>query len=148
MRVMGTVRRVGFGLAALATVALVCVVFYWHAETPRYQVPVPATDATPRQVARAYMTALDAGDADTVYALSTRHHRDMAHTWLAGTAHMRNLATYRPERDGTTISVPVSFDYQQKWWQDDPSMPNGHHVWSYDLVRDHGRWLVNDEGTG
>lgn len=156
VRLRRSSRKARVALAAATAAALIGGALYWYAETPRYDAPVPAADATPRQVAKAYMTALDAGDADTARALSTPRQRESADTWLSTTAHMRERTTSHPqERSGKTpedhvgksVYVPVNFTLQQKWWHFyDPSMPDGRHDWGYVLVRDHGRWLVNDEG--
>lgn len=148
VRLRRSSRKARVALAA-ATAALIGGALYWYAETPRYDAPVPAADATPRQVAKAYMTALDAGDADTARALSTPRQRESADHELATTSRLRDRTTSHPgeSRGSRGTYVPVNFTLQQKWWSPyDPSMPDGRHDWGYVLVRDHGRWLVNDEG--
>lgn len=130
---------------------------YWYLTAPRYEVPVPPADASPQQVAMAYMRALDAHDGSTAYALSTPAQRAETQIWLSETAGLTHPTTSAPVADtaeaglprGTeTVDVAVTFDYQQNWWTDDPSLGDGPTVWGYVLVHEHGRWLVDDCGTG
>jgi hypothetical protein len=46
--------------------------------------------------------------------------------------------------------VDVRFNYQAQWWSDSEgsNFPNGYHPWSYWVVWDHGRWLIQDNGLG
>ncbi|MFC1415117.1 hypothetical protein [Streptacidiphilus cavernicola] len=155
-------RRTRYWLAggALALAVLVGV-GWWVFTTPRYRVPLPPADATPAQVAMAYMHALDADDRSTAEALSTPGYRSETDRWLRGTAALRRMkvtgSTAMTAADHWRLpgqpwtqetDVSVEFDYQQAWWDDDPSFVSGHHLWGYLLVRDGGRWLVNDCGTG
>jgi len=94
------------------------------------------------------MRALDAHDSATARALSTSSHRAVTGTWLADTSGMKILKVSTPVAEGKEMQVPVSFDLHQHWWTDDPSMGPGRHDWSYVLVRQRGRWLIEDEGMG
>ncbi|MYS22527.1 MULTISPECIES: hypothetical protein [unclassified Streptomyces] len=109
---------------------------------------MPSAAAEPGGVVRAYMRALDAHDVATARALSTSSHRAVTGSWLADTSGMKALTVSAPITEGSEVQVPVTFDLHQHWWTEDPSMPPGHHDWSYILVRQHGRWLIQDEGMG
>jgi hypothetical protein len=94
------------------------------------------------------MRALDAHDGATARALSTSDHRALTGTWLADTSGMKALKVSGPVAEGSEVQVMVAFDLRQRWWADDPSMLPGRHDWSYLLVRQRGRWLIQDEGMG
>jgi hypothetical protein len=143
------VRRAG-KFTALGVVAAVAAggAAWWWEVTPKYHVAVPAAGAPPADVVRAYLRALDAHDGGTARALSTSDHRAVTGTWLSDTAGLRLLTLAAPVPEGDETRVSVTFDLRQHWWTDDPSMGPGRHDWSYVLVRQHGRWLIQDEGTG
>ena len=44
--------------------------------------------------------------------------------------------------------MPVEFWYTSHWWKQDPSFPDGQEGWGYQLVRSHGRYLIDDDGVG
>jgi hypothetical protein len=136
--------------AAAGAVAVVAVAGggWWWESTPRYDVPVPPAGAGPGDVVRAYMRALDAHDGATARALSAPGHRGVTGTWLAATCGMKALEVSAPIAEGSGVQVAVAFDLHQHWWTDDPSVRPGRHDWSYLLVRQQGRWLIQDEGTG
>jgi hypothetical protein len=151
-----TRNRLVAGLLCLAVV----VGGWWLLFAPRYSVTVPPANASPAQVATAYMRALDGFDSGTADALSTPNHRHEAALWLSNTASVRDRTVLkihpvtggdwkRPGEPYTeAVQVEVQFTYQQHWWSDDASVPNGSMLWGYFLVRDKGgRWLVSDEGV-
>lgn len=154
-------RRVWWWLVGGALVAvLVAAGGWWAFSGPRYRVALPAADAPPGTVATAYMRALDGGDRDTVLALSTPGHRQVAGIWLDHTAGLSDpvVTGVTPETGGDwkhpgdpytqAVQVEVHFGYRQHWWTDDPSVPDGPMSWGYLLVRaPGGRWLVSDEGV-
>jgi hypothetical protein len=121
---------------------------WWWENSARYHVPVPSAGAGPGDVVRAYMRALDAHDSATARALSTASHRAATGTWLSDTTGMKALKVSAPVTEQNEVQVMVTFDLHQHWWTDDPSMRPGRHDWSYILVRQRGRWLIQDEGTG
>jgi hypothetical protein len=145
---LGVRRRWKVAVVGLAAVVAVAGGGWWWESTPRYDVPVPAAVAGPDDVVRAYMRALDAHDGATARALSTAGHRAVTGAWLADTSGMKALKVAPPITNGSEVQVAVAFDLQQHWWTDDPSMSPGHHDWSYLLVCQRGRWLIQDEGTG
>ncbi|MHA6762581.1 hypothetical protein [Streptacidiphilus sp. PAMC 29251] len=136
---------------------------WWLLFVPRYQVPMPPADATPQQVAMAYMRALDGGDQGTALALSTPDHKGEAKLWISHTAGVRDrtvtsvtadndddLSDWRAPGEPYTqaVQVEVNFTYQKHWWSDDDSVSNGPMLWGYFLVRvPGGRWLVSGEGV-
>lgn len=134
--------------AGVTAVVAVVGLGWWWESTPRYHVPVPSASAGPGDVARAYMRALDAHDGATAKTLSTPDHRAMTGSWLAETSGLKVLDVSAPITEGGEVQVKVTFDLHQHWWTDDVSMPPGRHDWSYFLVRQQGRWLIQDEGTG
>jgi len=144
---------------AVAGPLLAVAAGYWYVTAPRYEVPMPPANASPQQVAVAYMRALDGHDSSTAYALSTPNQRSETQIWLSETAGLTHPTTSAPvaltamtEPDiphGTeTVNVAVTFDYRQNWWSGDPSLSNGEMAWGYVLVHEHGRWLVDDCGMG
>ena len=46
------------------------------------------------------------------------------------------------------LPMPVEFWYSSHWWKQDPSFPDGQEGWGYQLVRSHGRYLIDDDGVG
>jgi hypothetical protein len=120
----------------------------------RYAVAMPPARASPRQVVRAYLHALDGHDAGTAMALSAAGHRSATAYWLARTASVRvvriGAVQYYPgDPPGQRYVVPTDFVYSSYSWEHyDPSFWNGAHYWEYWLVHPHGRWLIRDEGTG
>ncbi|MCL2554058.1 MAG: hypothetical protein FWE15_15455 [Actinomycetia bacterium] len=131
----------------VAAVAAAGAVRWWEV-TPKYHVPVPAASAAPGDVVRAYMRSLDAHDGATARALSTSGHRPVTGTWLSDTSGLRVMRVSAPVPEGSEVQVMVTFDLHQHWWTDDASMRPGRHDWSYVLVRQQGRWLIQDEGMG
>ncbi|MBY8883071.1 hypothetical protein [Actinacidiphila acidipaludis] len=142
--------RRAWKIAAVGAVAAVAAAggTWWWEVTPKYHVPVPPASAGPDTVVTAYMKALDAHDGATARALSTQGHRAATDGWLSDTTGMRVLKVSAPVPDGRRVDVMVTFDLRQHWWTEDASMQPGRHDWSYVLVREQGRWLVQDEGTG
>lgn len=134
--------------AGVTAVAVAVGGGWWWESTPRYDVPVPSASASPGDVVGAYMRALDAHDSGTARALSTSNHRTTAATWLADTSGLQVLGVSAPIDEGSEVEVKVTFDLHQHWWTDDPSMGPGRHAWGYRLVRQQGRWLIQDEGMG
>jgi len=94
------------------------------------------------------MRSLDAHDGATARALSTSGHRPVTGTWLSDTSGLRVMRVSAPVPEGSEVQVMVTFDLHQHWWTDDASMRPGRHDWSYVLVRQQGRWLIQDEGMG
>jgi len=143
-RVIGVVAVAGSFLAVAAWL-------HWPGRET-YQVEVPAA-ASPRQVVLAYLRALDAHDTATAEALSARGFRATTELWLNNTARITRIrigaVQYFPHAPtGQRYEVPVSFWYVSHWWKQDPSFPDGKHGWGYQLVRSHGRYLIDDDGVG
>jgi hypothetical protein len=126
----------------------------------RYAVAVPPANASPEQVAMAYMRALDAHDRTTADKLVTPGNHVGPDGWVDDTARVTNIKILGVRPDPTyytaqgtayrqAYQVDVSFNYQAQWWSDSQgSFPNGYHPWSYWVVWDHGRWLIQDNGLG
>ena len=151
-------------LAVIAAVILVIGTGYRFVKyldgRQRYAVAVPPANASPEQVAMAYMRALDAHDRTIADKLVTPdNHVDPDH-WIDDTARVTNIKITGVLPDPTyytaqgkayrqAYQVFVSFNYQAQWWSDsEGSFPNGYHPWSYLVVWDHGRWLIQDNGLG
>jgi hypothetical protein len=113
---------------------------------------MPPPTASPHQVVLAYLRALDAHDTATAEALSSPSMRGTTQMWLGTTASITHIRigaiSYDPQQPpGEQYSVATDFVYTSHWWKDDPSFGDGEHYWEYWLVRAHGRWLINDDGT-
>ncbi len=147
------------GLVIILTVAAVAVCLlalaawgYWPWRD-KPQVAVPPPTASPRQVVQAYLRALDAHDSATAEALSTPGFRATTDLWLNTTASITRISIgavqYFPLAPaGQRYEVPVEFWYSSHWWKQDPSFPDGQEGWGYQLVRSHGRYLIDDDGVG
>lgn len=145
---MGVRRSWKVATAAVVVVAALVGGGWWWESTPRYDVPLPSASAGPGDVVRAYMRALDAHDSATARVLSTSSHRPVTGGWLSDTSGMKALKVSAPITEHNEVQVMVTFDLHQHWWTDDPSMRPGRHDWSYILVQQRGRWLIQDEGIG
>jgi hypothetical protein len=154
-------RRTRNWLVGVLVLAVATGTGWWVFAVPRYRVALPPVDATPTQVAMAYMRALDGDDRTTAEALSAPDYRSTTDHWLSmteGLKHMTVLSsTQMPDKSEwwspgepwtEATDVSVEFDYRQAWWSSDESFTSGHHLWGYTLVRDKGRWLVDDCGMG
>lgn len=124
--------------------------WYWPGRE-KYVVAVPPASASPRQVVLAYLRALDAHDRATAYALSAPGFRNTAGLWLSRTASVTQIwigkVQYFPKSPrGQRYEVPVGFWYESHWWNRDETFPNGKEGWGYQLVRSHGRFLIDDDG--
>ena len=118
----------------------------------RERVPLPGADATPEEVVTAYIKAFNAGDCDSMAALSDPV--NSVKGWC-GRINASNVTFGEPFADvccgpgqehEQVIHLPVEFRTRGG----DSSMPDGDHVWGYILVRDRDgeRWRVAAEGVG
>ena len=124
--------------------------------TPEREVAMPAPDAGPLEVVRAYVDALDANDEETASRLITSEHHELS--WIGSVEAVTDLKAWEPVREdprwsghprtAEVVRVPVRLDVT--WSDPDPSVEDGQQMWSYLLIRDEGsgRWLIFDEGMG
>ena len=127
-----------------------------HVEQTR-DVAVPPDGASPEEVVRAYLDALDAHDCDTAERLMTPN--SSAESWcedLAGLAdvQLRDVIPEKPRWSGhrddqQVMQVVVRFDLDWPWLHGDGSMPEGLTTWGYLLVRDSEAesWTIFDQGV-
>jgi hypothetical protein len=135
------------GLLALIGLLAGWWVWPWR---EKYSVPVPTASASAREVVIAYLRALDAHDSATALALSTPGFRSTTSAWLASAAGVTRIDVSPVQcfRSGPDrCEVATTFDYASHWWKDDSSFPAGPETWSYFVVRQDGRWLINDDGN-
>lgn len=123
-------------------------------------VAVPAPGATPEQVVRAYLDALNAHDCDTAEALTTEDAKDTAESWCENVASLsgvdvRDHVKERPKDTGRSspeevADVPVTFHLKWRPFRNDGSMHQGATTWGYLLVHDSADspWRIFDQGTG
>lgn len=120
---------------------------------------VLSASATPEQVVRMYVQALDAHDIARAKTLLTSAHAQEVEgeqdSWFTNVVHISDLRLSEPvpeDGQGTlaqgysqVIFVPVEFTVTLKAQE---SMSNGHTVWGYLLARnsDAQRWAIVDEG--
>jgi hypothetical protein len=141
-------------LTVAAAAAALAIAAWWDGPWRQtYAVPVPPPSAAPGQVVRAYLRALDAHDSATACALSAPGFRGTTATWLNSTASITGIwigtvQYYPASPPGQRYEVPVTFRYASHWWKQDPSFPDGNEDWGYQLVHTHGRFLIDDDGTG
>ncbi|XVX20074.1 hypothetical protein ACQP1U_17600 [Actinomycetota bacterium] len=150
-------------LSAGLVVALAALAALWLWARPRADVPLPGPEATPEQVAAAYVAAVNGRDFDTANAI---HVGDRENPWVFGrferAPRMDNLRIGTPvdEKAGTPAerghgaadsyaqawNVPVEFDFSGG----DASMADGRMTWGFILARksETERWRIIDEGSG
>ena len=120
----------------------------------RERVPLPPADATPQEVVRAYIDAVNAADCSSLRALSEPE--GFSTLWCRGDVKLTNVRIAEPRPDGCcgvsgshaeSRNVPVVFDRRGG----DVSFPDERDAaWGYILVRDETgqRWRVADQGVG
>jgi len=132
----------------------------WRPTNAQVAAPLPPVDASPEDVVRAYVAALNAVDTDAVRALSTpeKFQRDerAEGSWLRKSPRITKLqlGPTRPESgEGTSaaglrfvVFITAEFDLGR---HDAATESGGPTVWGYLLGRNSTaeRWLVVDEGV-
>lgn len=126
-------------LTAFAVAAsLVLGVLVWSA--PRDDVPMPGPEATPEQVVRAYIDAVNARDFDTANAIDARNAKDLGRF-------SRPMQTYevvivKTVTDGTAAHVLFTADFDGG----DGTVEDG--LWGYVLeLGTDGLWHITDAGV-
>ncbi|WP_157210210.1 hypothetical protein [Nocardioides aequoreus] len=125
-------------IAAGATVVLVAVGFVWSA--PRADVPLPGPDATPEQVVRTYVEAVNGRDFETANQIDVRPGTEL-HRW-SRPPKTRILELGETTLDGGRAYVPFTADVDGG----DGTVADG--AWGYYLQRGHdGSWHIIDAGV-
>lgn len=120
-------------------------------EARRVDVPMPAVTASPEEVVRSFVRAVDAGDLATAQALSTPEHASYVAEFHQDVISIRDLrirttfvdtpAGGRPE----VVFVGVVIDVRERprFWR-----VRNDDIWGYQLTRaaPGERWLVSSEG--
>lgn len=122
----------------LVAVALAVGLVVWAA--PREQVPVPGRDATPEQVVRAYIEAVNARDFDTADAIDARTESH----WGRFSRPMQTHAVRKVKslHEGRAVHVVFTADFDGG----DGTVEDG--PWGYYLQRgSDGRWHITDAGV-
>jgi hypothetical protein len=151
-------------LAALAVGTLLVVGrATWFLLKPPHQtddVPSPPADASPEQVVRAYLEALNAHDCATAEEVMAEGSESVADDWCRDLAHLTHIrvgqnSVENPQwlgfprgTDEEFVSVPVSFDLDWRLLHSDGTMSQGPTSWGYVLFRDgpDHPWLIFDQG--
>lgn len=153
-------RIVATGVGALVLLALAAVAAYLLPPRQTGDVAVPPAEATPEQVVRAYLDALNAHDCETAQAVSTDVAAASAKSWCEHVAALTNIdvrqqTTGRPKDSGLPASdhvadVAVSFDLKWRPLHNDGSMDEGPTPWGYLLMRSSSDapWRIFDQGLG
>ena len=138
-----TIRAIAVGIVLIAAIGV--------AETRRTTVAVPPVTASPEDVVRAYVAAVDAGDRDAQRALSTAEHDAFVAQFHEDVISIRDLHVKpaviesAPGVRPKVAWVGVRFDVRRRprFWRlrDDD-------IWGYQLVRTAPgeRWLITGEG--
>ncbi|HVF06704.1 MAG TPA: hypothetical protein VNA20_17840 [Frankiaceae bacterium] len=141
------IRALAIGLVVAAAIGVT--------ETRRIDVPLPPSTATPDEVVRAYIAAIDAGDIPTAKALVTPEHAAQVEayedSWYDTVISITDLRVEPPRLEtppGVTpqlMWVRVYFDMRERprFWQKKDDQ-----IWGYQLVRNgpDDRWLIRGEG--
>jgi hypothetical protein len=136
----------------MAVSAVVVVLAIVAALSACAKVEEPPADASPGQVVRAYLDAVQAGNCTVLSQLATRNQAERA--WCGKGLTISRITIGDPEPDpGSVVSrdfeqavyVPVRLDVQGGA----DSVESGMRDWGYVLVRDAAvqQWRVADEGT-
>jgi hypothetical protein len=123
-------------------------------------VAVPAQKATPEQVVRAYLAALNAHDCSAARAMSIEDAKDSTKVWCRDVASLADVTVKdhfaeRPSWSGHPASVqvarvPVDFNLDWRPFHNDGSLAEGKTAWGYLLERPStdAPWRIFDQGTG
>ena len=143
-------------------VAMVLLLVGGCGNGPERHVALPSAGASPQDVVRAYVNALDAHDIDTARALLTSEHskdvKGQTDSWFSNVRSIADLSISAPVTESGrsdtaakgyrfVVYVPVEFTLRQRH---QVSMPDGPTNWGYLLARntDTTRWLIVVEGMG
>jgi hypothetical protein len=116
------------------------------------KVEVPPAEASPTQIVRAYLDAIQAGNCTVLSQLATRNQAERA--WCGRGLTVSQITIGDPQPDPGSIAsrefeqavyVPVRLDVQGGADSVEPGLRD----WGYVLVRDAPvqRWRIADEGT-
>jgi hypothetical protein len=124
------------GLVLAAVLAL--LVFAWSA--PRRHVALPGPDASPVQVVRAYVAAVNARDFETANEIDARHNSDLGR--FSRPDRMDKLGDVSIAEGGKHVVFKADFS------GGDGSIPDGRQLWGYVLERGADRrWQIVDAGV-
>lgn len=152
-----------FAAAVLVAVVAVTVVAVVSgpgtllALAPARQVPVPADDAPPDAVVRAYLAALDAHDLDTARAVLTPERRAAVEqsqgNWFVNLRSVQKVRLAAPvdtpySRGGYRQAVRVPAQLDVALFFQPAEGDEGAFTWGFVLVRDGAQepWRIADEG--
>lgn len=104
---------------------------------------MPGPDATPEQVVRAYIKAVNARDFDTANVLDARPNSDLGR--FSRPVQVTGLSDVTTRDD---LADRVSVVFKAEFSGTDSSMEDGRQWWGYLLERGaDGRWHIVDEGV-
>jgi len=143
-------------LAVVLTAALVSVEIWQYTEPTRH-VPVPAADATPQQVVKAYLDGSTTHDVATMNALTTGdrmpHEGRFDRTWMVD-----QVKVFDPRPEEGAGSLWSAWEQVQRVDVDVTTLrsgglnfPDGEGAtWGYILVRHHDDdpWRIIEQGVG
>jgi hypothetical protein len=123
------------GGVVVALAGVVLLVLRYQAPLPQTRdVAVPPDDASPDQVVRAYVDALDAHDCETAAMLRVGHDvgdfcRNLRSVSLDGTSPGRI-----PRAEDLVTEVEIDADFEWRVFKVDPSL-RGQTIWGFSLER-------------
>ena len=134
---------VGATLVALALAAYVVRTQVW---LPVHRVTMPSDDASPKEVVKAYVAAMDGHDCATASRLMTYRNGWCPHLVSVDLLEVHDPFEEAPDR----VDVGVELDLHWKLWSDGHAIMPGRQYWGYILERQQpgGPWRIVDEGTG
>jgi hypothetical protein len=157
------VKRGGWlvGLAAGALVLVVLAAWYvLRSPDQTEDVATPEADATPEQVVRLYIDALNAHHCDTAEAVATAAFKSVADGWCEDIAHLRHVQVHKhvmenPKWSGfpaggheQVANVVVCFDVDWRLFHSDGTLDQGPNGWGHGLIRasPDQPWRILDQG--
>lgn len=132
-------------VVALLLATLTCMAYRYVTVQQTGDVAVPPTDASPEDVVRAYVEALDVHDCDTARELNPDQ------SWCEDVESME-LVEIRPIHSvrARHVELPVKLEFEWRPFYFDVSMTDGRISWGFILDRDsRGEpWRIVDQGVG
>lgn len=146
-RLIAVVLLVLVGLAVLLRTELVAV--------QSRDVALPADDASPEDVVRVFLEAIDAHDCGTAEDVVTPEFRDAADRWCDRVSSL-TIDRVRLSGPGGWASGPdspglaVDFTFQSRPFRETVELPDGFTTWGFSVHRDApgDPWRIDGEGVG
>jgi hypothetical protein len=148
-------RRRGLAVGGVLALAALAALTAWAALATgvivhqEQDVAIPPRSATPTQVVRAYVEALDAHDCDTARALGVPDWGPNTDLWCDDVRSVRLLSIDDDGHEGRRRAIGVRLDISWRLGHDDGTIEDAHDaIWGYVLCRTPAGWRICNEGQG